>query len=118
MSARVAESLSNESDRDLAHRVALYLSRRHIFSLRTIKVEARAGTVTLRGDVYSFHERQIAVSSAQRVAGVYQVIDALDVVARPSSGDSARRRLVFSPALVEYFAQHRPAEATAAACWE
>ncbi len=97
----------NESDADLKRRVDNYLLSRHVFALRTLHVDAEHGVVTLRGRVHSFHERQIAVHSAQRVAGVLRVIDELEVVARPVPNAPPSPRLVFSPDLVDYFARRQ-----------
>jgi osmotically-inducible protein OsmY len=45
-----------------------------------VDVDADRGTVTLRGRVGSFYQKQLWLHGAQRVAGVRRVIDELDVV--------------------------------------
>ena len=44
-----------------------------------VDVDADSGTVTLRGRVGSFYQKQLWLHGAQRVAGVRRVIDELDV---------------------------------------
>ena len=44
-----------------------------------VTIDAEAGTVTLRGVVGSFWQRQLWLSGAQRVAGVIRVIDEIEV---------------------------------------
>lgn len=67
------------SDEDLQRRVLSYLAARYLPSLRELSVSVHEGTVTLRGHVKSFYEKQIAIHSCQRVAGVRHLIDAVDV---------------------------------------
>jgi osmotically-inducible protein OsmY len=66
-------------DQDLERRVIGYLASRYLPSLRQLQVSASEGTITLRGRVQSFYEKQIAIHSCQRVAGVRRLIDAVDV---------------------------------------
>lgn len=68
-----------ELDRELQRRVTSYLATKHLPNLRRIEVCSSKGEVTLRGRVDSFHEKQIAIHSCQRVAGVHQLVDALEV---------------------------------------
>lgn len=80
--------LDEAADRDLEQRVVGYLARRHVPSLRQLAVEARNGTVTLRGQVRSFYEKQLSSHCCRRVAGVLQLVDEIDVVgggSRPAS---------------------------------
>lgn len=67
------------SDRDLEQRVTVFLATRHVPSLRHLAVEARSGVVTLRGRVRSFYEKQLSQECCQRVAGVVQLINAVEV---------------------------------------
>jgi osmotically-inducible protein OsmY len=46
--------------------------------LRQVKVAANNGTVTLRGRVRSFYEKQLC-QNVCRVAGVVQIVDAVVV---------------------------------------
>jgi osmotically-inducible protein OsmY len=66
-------------DQDLERRVVSYLAARYLPSLRQLQVSVEEGTVTLRGSVRSFYEKQIAIHSCQRVAGVRKLVDAVDV---------------------------------------
>lgn len=69
-----------EADRDLERRIMSYLARRHVPGLRQLEVVANNGTVTLRGQVRSFYEKQLSQHCCRRVAGVLKLIDAIDVV--------------------------------------
>ncbi len=71
------------SDRDLERRVSSFLATRHIASLRRLDVEAEHGVVTLRGQVRTFYEKQVGHSCTKRVAGVMNLIDAIDVLPVP-----------------------------------
>ena len=68
------------ADRDLERRIVNYLAGRHVPGLRHLAVQADNGTVTLRGRVHSFYEKQLSHSCCRRVAGVVKLIDAVDVV--------------------------------------
>ena len=81
MSLRIDENL----DRDLERRVVSYLADRHLPGLRHLTVEAQAGTVTLRGTVHSYYEKQLSQQCCRRVAGVLKLIDAVDVAARAAA---------------------------------
>jgi osmotically-inducible protein OsmY len=67
------------ADGDLKRRVSNYLASRYFPALNQLEIEAEAGIVTLRGCVSSFYEKQVAITSCQRVAGVLQLVDAVDV---------------------------------------
>ena len=67
------------ADRDLRHRVVNYLRSRSRAALRNLEVEAANGTVTLRGRVHSFYERQLAINCCHRVAGVLRLVDRIVV---------------------------------------
>lgn len=80
-----AESFTERADRDLERRVTNFLAGRHVPGLRHVEVEAHNGTVTLRGRVRTFYEKQLCQDCCRRVAGVVQFIDDVDVVyAQPS----------------------------------
>jgi hypothetical protein len=64
-------------DADLHVRVAIALTLRQRQSLREIDLEVIEGVVHLRGTLPSFFDRQLAVETARRVAGVVQVQDNL-----------------------------------------
>jgi osmotically-inducible protein OsmY len=67
------------ADRDLERRVKTFLSTQHRPGLRSVKVEARSGIVTLRGRVGSFYEKQLSGQLTRRVAGVIRLIDDVSV---------------------------------------
>ena len=69
------------ADRDLERRVKGFLYAKHMPGLRALQVEARNGTVVLRGQVGSFYEKQLGHHCCRRVAGVQKLIDSIDVVA-------------------------------------
>lgn len=93
-------------DEDVRFRVTSYLGSRHLDALKQIAVEVQNGTVCLTGKVGSYYEKQVALSSCQRVAGVLTMVDHLEVspgkpprLAQNSSGSiatSADPRLGFS----------------------
>ncbi len=67
------------ADEDVCQRVYSYLSSRHFPRFRDLEIEVRRGVVTVQGTVGSFHERQVALNSCRRVAGVLELIDAIEV---------------------------------------
>ena len=67
------------TDQDLQRRVVSFLAGRYLPSLRQLEVDVQEGIVTLRGRVTSFYEKQVAIHSCQRVAGVRKLVDAVDV---------------------------------------
>ena len=70
---------TSPADRDLQHRVALFIQQRQLSRGARLTVRARRGVVTLAGVVPSFHHRQLLYSLARCVAGVIQVQDELEV---------------------------------------
>ena len=71
--------LSEAYDRDLEQRVEQYLLDRHHPGLRSLDVEAHGGTVTIRGTVRTFYEKQLCQNICRRVAGVIRVDDQVEV---------------------------------------
>lgn len=78
-----AHHRDDSQDRDLARRVANYLLGHKLPTLRHIEVESDRGTVTLRGRVFSYHQKQLCINCSRRVAGVMTLIDQIDVVPPP-----------------------------------
>lgn len=74
------------ADSDLERRIVNYLVGRHVPGLRNLHVEARNGTVTLRGRVHTFYEKQLCQNCCRRVAGVVSFVDNVDVAAAPAAG--------------------------------
>ena len=97
-------SIDNSADRDLQRRVVAYLAGRHVPSLRNLQVEVLNGRVTLRGRVRTFYEKQLGQHSARRVAGVVQLVDAIDVAVLHAPAERRGQRYAFGPALADYFA--------------
>jgi hypothetical protein len=78
MVSAAGQTVLLEADRDLERRVASFLVHQRP-ELRHLSVEAQGGTVTLRGSVRTFYEKQIGHTLCRRVAGVVRLIDAVDV---------------------------------------
>lgn len=79
-----------QADEDLANRVRQYLlMKRQEF--RGVHVESEDGEVRLMGEVGSFYLRQLAISSASRVAGALRIIDLLSVPDTDSTPSILRR---------------------------
>ncbi len=76
-------SLSNAAlpltDRDLEHRVAHCLHDRNVLALRHILVQARGGTIILRGTVTSFYQKQLCIQACRAVPGVNSLVDEVEV---------------------------------------
>jgi osmotically-inducible protein OsmY len=51
-----------------------------MYALRNLDVDAGQGVVTLTGQVTSFYEKQVALNVCRRVAGVYDLVDHVEVV--------------------------------------
>lgn len=68
------------SDRDVRFRVESYLNSKHFPSFRSLDVQVEQGIVTLTGSVENFHERQVALHTCMRVAGVLEMVDQVQVV--------------------------------------
>jgi hypothetical protein len=76
---------ANTTDADLVRRAQAYLASRGFLSFRRLEIESRGGVVTLAGRLSRYYERQVALESVRRVAGVLSVVDAIRVEAdRPS----------------------------------
>lgn len=68
------------SQGDVLRRLHLFLSAANMPGLRRIRIDVSGDTVILSGRVRTFYERQTAVERSQRVAGVIQVDDQIEVV--------------------------------------
>jgi len=80
-----ARELTCRRNEDLRRRVVNYLFGHKMPSLRRIRVEADNGTVTLRGKVSTFYQRQLCINCCRRVAGVVQLVDRVEVVTPPAA---------------------------------
>ena len=67
------------TDRELKQRISEQLAETNRPNLRRLAVIVDAGSVTIRGCVQSFYERQLAIRSCQSLAGVVRLIDAVEV---------------------------------------
>jgi osmotically-inducible protein OsmY len=76
-------TLSNEavpvSDRDLEHRVNIWLLDRNAAASRQVVVRADSGTVTVRGTVTSFYLKQLCIQACLAVPGVVAMVDEVEV---------------------------------------
>ncbi len=72
--------VNRENDLALAHRVCECLRQTHRPSIERLQVETHGGVVTLTGQVFSFHEKQLCLSLCQRVPGVVRIVDRLAVL--------------------------------------
>jgi osmotically-inducible protein OsmY len=69
-----------EADRDLQRRVVSFLADSNMPGLRQLRVDAADGTVTIRGTVRTYYEKQLSQQRCKRVAGVIRLIDKIEVV--------------------------------------
>ena len=74
-------TLDRAADHDLERRVRIYLGSRFHPALSRLGVSVHRGCVSLTGTVHSYYERQLAVSTCKRVAGVHAVLDDVVVAA-------------------------------------
>ncbi len=69
-------------DEDLRFRIESYLKSRHFPEFEYLDVSVDNGSVTLSGRLQSYYEKQVALSSCQRVAGVIRLVDEVRVSGR------------------------------------
>lgn len=67
-----------DADRKLQSRIVTHLAQSHHQALRKLAVEVSEGSVTLRGQVRWFYEKQLAIQSCQ-AHGARQLVDAVEV---------------------------------------
>jgi osmotically-inducible protein OsmY len=73
---KIAEQIRVDyPDEDVRRRVSSFLYSRHFPAFRSLEIEVEHGAVTLSGEVHSYYEKQIAMTSCQHVAGVLSLID-------------------------------------------
>jgi hypothetical protein len=82
------------AEEELERRVRLYLVATRP-ELARLDVQVQGSAVVLTGRVGSFYLRQLALAAAQRVAGVQEVADAIEVASASTRREAERR-----PALV------------------
>ncbi len=76
---QTVEAGKDSRDRDLEGRVRNYLLGYKMPALQHVDVVASRGLVILRGRVYSFFQKQLCIHCCQRVAGVFELVDQLQV---------------------------------------
>lgn len=81
----VTPTVVAEADLELAERVLIHLTNQHRFRFRGLSIEARQGTITVRGQFATWHERQICQACCRRVAGVYRIVDEIEVAPQPTA---------------------------------
>ncbi len=69
----------DQSSREIKRRITILLSQRGVSSLRRLHIEVQDGTVTLRGNVASFYERQLCLSCCRHVPGVFRMVDEINI---------------------------------------
>lgn len=73
-------------DDDVRQRVSRFLYSQHFPAFRNLDIVVEHGAVTLTGEVQSYYEKQVAMTSCQHVAGVLSLIDEIDVRAEAVAG--------------------------------
>ncbi len=106
MTTPASESM-RPADRDLQHRIMLFLTLRHSAPLKDLQIEVRDGVVTLRGRIDSIREKETSVHCVERVAGVSRVIDETQWRELRRGRVSRRPRYSLSPALLKHFRERR-----------
>jgi osmotically-inducible protein OsmY len=69
------------ADRLLECQIASQLAETNRPGLRRLAVNVADGSVTLRGNVASFYEKQLAIQTCRVLAGIERLIDAVEVAA-------------------------------------
>ncbi len=69
-------------DDDLRRRVSNYLASRQIEGFENLEIDADLGNVIISGKLDSYYEKQLALHSCQRVAGVLNLVDKITVGAK------------------------------------
>jgi osmotically-inducible protein OsmY len=67
------------ADQALESRISHQLAETHRPGLKRLAVNVNGGWVTLRGNVESFYEKQIAIQACQVLAGIERLVDAVEV---------------------------------------
>lgn len=72
--------LMGNHDAILLDRVDVILSTSPYLSRRKVRLETESGRVTLRGEVDSFFQKQMAQEAIRRLDGVREILNELEVV--------------------------------------
>ena len=70
---------SDPSDHDIEDRVKAAFAGLTLPCLKRLEVGVRDGIAFLDGRVPNFYQRQLAIHACQRVAGVREVVDSIEV---------------------------------------
>ena len=65
----------------LARQISHQLAETNRANLKRLSVDVTGGSVTLRGNVSSFYEKQIAIQACRALAGIGLLTDAVEVAA-------------------------------------
>ena len=66
-------------DEEVRSRVSRFLNSRHFPAFRYLDIAVEHGAVTLTGEVQSYYEKQVAMTSCQHVVGVLSLTDEIHV---------------------------------------
>lgn len=84
---------NSTTDQDIERRIRNFLQSRNYPALRALEISVESGRAIVTGSVGTFHEKQMATSCCQRVAGVLDVINQIEVIRRDEVGIAPRLRL-------------------------
>ena len=70
---------THTSDAQIQQSVKRMLDQLGRRRLRLLDVDVQSGVACLRGRVKNFHERQLAINACQRVDGVHEMVDEIEV---------------------------------------
>lgn len=84
----VKQILMDCSDEDVRQRVSRFLFSQHFPAFRNLEIDVNRGAVTLTGEVQSYYEKQIAMTSRQRVVGVVCLVDEIRVTRQQEAEQS------------------------------
>jgi osmotically-inducible protein OsmY len=78
-----SQSTLPATDERLVQMVTLAIGERRARAVAGLTVVAQQSVVTLRGRARSFYEKQLLLHAVQRVPGVRQIADEIEVVPTP-----------------------------------
>lgn len=76
-----AVGFADSTDSVLRHKIFAHLAETNRPNLRGLAIQVAEGNVTLRGQVASFYEKQLAIKACLGVTRTGLVTDAVEVVA-------------------------------------
>ena len=69
----------DHADREVQRRITTFLRTRNFACFAGLEVCVDEGRVTLQGRVPGYYEKQVALNSCRRVAGVMDLVDLVEV---------------------------------------